>query len=94
MAAAMREKLTRPKLHAFLERLGAQARTPGACYLTGGACALLEGWRETTIDVDLKFDPVPAGVFEAIPRLMQELVVDEAKFLARVKDLLERRRHV
>ena len=32
-------------------------------------------WRETTIDLDLTFDPEPAGVFEAIPALKRELQV-------------------
>jgi hypothetical protein len=26
-------------------------------YLTGGSTAVIEGWRETTIDVDLRFEP-------------------------------------
>jgi hypothetical protein len=26
-------------------------------YLTGGSTAVLEGWREATVDVDLRFDP-------------------------------------
>lgn len=67
--------LTREKLLRFLERLGAQARTPGACFITGGGSALLVGWRDATIDLDLKFDPEPAGVFEAIPALKRELQV-------------------
>ncbi len=31
------EKLTKEKLLDFLARLGASARTPGACFITGGA---------------------------------------------------------
>jgi hypothetical protein len=67
--------LTKEKLLNFLDRLGASARSPGACYITGGGSALLLGWRETTIDVDLKFDPEPAGVFDAIPGLKRALQV-------------------
>src|SRR6266568_383079 len=69
---AVAEKLTKEKLLEFLARLGASARTPGACFITGGGSAILLGWRETTIDVDLKFDPEPAGVFDAIPVLKRE----------------------
>ena len=72
----MAEKLTREKLLDFLARLGASARTPGACFITGGGSAILFGWRETTIDVDLKFDPEPAGVFDAIPALKRELSIN------------------
>jgi hypothetical protein len=59
------QQLTKGKLLDFLGRLGASARNPGACFITGGGSAVLLGWRDTTIDVDLKFDPEPAG---AVPR--------------------------
>ncbi len=53
--------------------LGQCVRGPGRIYLTGGATAVLHGWRETTIDVDLKPDPEPPGLFEALARLKDEL---------------------
>ena len=68
--------LTKEKLLKFLDLLGASARAPGTCFITGGGSALLLGWRETTIDVDLKFDPEPAGVFDAIPRLKRALRIN------------------
>jgi hypothetical protein len=49
------------------------ARGPGKVYLTGGATALLLGFRDQTIDVDLKLDPEPAGAFEAIASLKNRL---------------------
>ena len=53
----------------MVEELAAKARGPGNVYFTGGATALLLGLREQTIDVDIKLDPEPAGVFEAIADL-------------------------
>lgn len=72
----MENLLTREKLVEFLSRLGRSARSKGSCYLTGGASALLVGWRETTLDVDLKFDPEPMGVFDAIPELKKSLQIN------------------
>jgi hypothetical protein len=69
----MRAEVTVDKLRRFLEALGERAKGPGTVYLTGGAVALLEGWRGTTVDVDLKLDPEPAGIFEAIAALKDEL---------------------
>lgn len=69
-------KLTVEKLRTFLARLGAGARSRGTCFITGGSSAILLGWRDTTIDVDLSFDPEPAGVFDAIPALKRELGVN------------------
>jgi hypothetical protein len=52
---------------------GQRVRGPGRIYLTGGATAVLHGWRAMTIDVDLKPDPEPRGCFEAIATLKDEL---------------------
>ena len=70
------QNLTKDKLLKFLDRLGASARAPGTCFITGGGSALLLGWRDTTIDIDLKFDPEPAGVFDAIPGLKRALHIN------------------
>ncbi len=59
-----------------MRELGRRARGPGRIYLIGGASALLEGWRSITVDVDLKLDPEPPGIFEAIGRLKNELDVN------------------
>ena len=56
-----------------MQALGRLSRGPGRVYFTGGATAVLKGWRDATVDVDLKLDPEPAGVFEAIARLKDEL---------------------
>jgi len=69
----MRGTVDRAKLERFLAELGRRARGPGRVYLTGGATALLHGWRTSTVDVDVKLDPEPAGAFEAIAELKEEL---------------------
>jgi len=38
--------------------------------------AVLLGWRETTLDVDLKADPEPTGFFECLPRLKDALDIN------------------
>ena len=44
--------------------------------LVGGASAVIIGWRETTLDVDLKLDPEPPGVFEAIALAKDALAIN------------------
>ncbi len=61
------------KVRQLMRRLGRDARGPGRIFLVGGASAVLVGWRDTTIDVDLKLLPEPRGVFEAISRAKLEL---------------------
>lgn len=72
----MRSETTRPKLEILMVELGRRVRGPGRIYLTGGATALLHGWRQTTIDVDFKADPEPAGLFEALAVLKDELDIN------------------
>jgi hypothetical protein len=69
----MRRKVTKEILHQFMRDLGAAARGPGKVYFTGGATALLLGFRDQTLDVDLKLDPEPKGAFEAIAGLKNKL---------------------
>ena len=69
----MRRKVTAERLRQFMEQLAASARSPGKVYFTGGATALLLGFREQTIDIDIKLDPEPEGAFETIARLKDQL---------------------
>jgi hypothetical protein len=64
------------RLERFMRELGRRARGPGKVYLTGGATAVLLGWRASTVDVDIKMDPEPAGAFEAIAKLKNEFDIN------------------
>lgn len=72
----MRTLTDASKLRELLERLGNQSKSAGTVYVVGGGSAVLYGWRPTTVDVDLKLDPEPAGVFGAIRRLKDELQIN------------------
>src|SRR5947207_4012326 len=72
----MRRKVTTETLQQFMKELAAAARTPGTLYFAGGATALLLGFRDQTIDIDIKLDPEPEGAFEAIATLKDRLDVN------------------
>lgn len=72
----MREALTEPRLREFMRAIAAEAREPGRVYLTGGASALLRGWRASTVDVDIKIVPESDRVLRAIPDLKERLHVN------------------
>jgi Nucleotidyltransferase of unknown function (DUF6036) len=72
----MRSEVTPEKVRQLMRALGRAARGPGCVYFTGGASALLIGWRTATVDVDLRLDPEPPGIFEALRRLKDELDVN------------------
>ena len=76
ISGTMRAETDAAKLMAFMAELGNRVRGPGRIYFAGGATALLHGWRSTTIDVDLKPDPEPPGLFEALAVLKDELDIN------------------
>ncbi len=45
-------------------------------YLTGGATAVLEGWRATTVDIDVRFEPDSDELLRNIPALKERLHVN------------------
>ncbi len=72
----MRSEMNKAKLEVFMNALGNRVRGAGAIYLTGGATAIWYGWRPMTIDVDIKPDPEPPGLFEALAKLKNELDIN------------------
>ena len=95
----MRRKVTNETLDRFMRELAAASRSPGKVYFTGGVTALLLGFRQQTIDIDLKLDPEPEGAFEAIAVLKNRLDLNVElaapdDFIPRVADWRERSRPI
>lgn len=72
----MRRIVDSTRLDAFIDALGRVARSEARVYLTGGATAVLKGWRETTIDIDLKIDPERDEILRSIPAIKESLEVN------------------
>ncbi len=69
----MRDLADESHIDQFMRALGRAASSEGRVYLTGGATAVLHGWRESTIDVDIKVVPDSDDVLREIPRLKEQL---------------------
>lgn len=69
----MRELADEARIERFMRALGRAARVEGRVYLTGGATAVLHGWRKSTIDIDIKLIPDRDELLREIPRLKEEL---------------------
>jgi|ERR1041385_2537336 hypothetical protein len=72
----MRALADETRIRRFIEALGRRSAGPGSVYLVGGVTAVLYGWRSTTVDIDIKMDPEPAGAFAAIAALKDEFDVN------------------
>jgi hypothetical protein len=59
-----------------MRALGSEAPAETRVYFTGGATAVLHGWRSSTIDVDIRIDPEHDAVLRAIPRLKEQLQIN------------------
>jgi hypothetical protein len=69
----MRELATASRIREFMRALGRAASEPARVFFTGGATAVVLGWRETTIDVDIKLLPDRDSILRAIPALKESL---------------------
>jgi hypothetical protein len=79
----------------LMRALGRAARGPGRVFVTGGATAVLKGWRSATADVEamLRLGLIDARtlreLFEAIePRLIRFPSIDPVAFRRRLDALL------
>lgn len=69
----MREPADLNRIHRFMRALGTEARGEARVYFTGGATAVLHGWRGSTVDVDIKLIPERDELYRAIPNLKDTL---------------------
>ncbi len=72
----MREVTDPARIRAFMKRLGQVCRGKARVYLVGGSSAVLEGWRDTTLDVDLKIEGEEDAVLKQVPALKEELRIN------------------
>lgn len=84
------------RLRRFLRELAREAEADVDVYLTGGATAVLLGWRASTIDADILMVPEHDSLYRALPRLKEELhinveIVSPAHFIPELPGWQERR---
>jgi hypothetical protein len=83
------------RLRAFLNELSRAAKAPTRLYLTGGASQLLRGLRESTLDIDLTFEPESDELLRSMVALKESLdvnveLVSPAHFVPALPGWLER----
>ncbi len=76
-AKNMRPKVDQQKIERLMEALGREAQGAGCIYFTGGASALLIGWRSSTVDVAIA------------PELIRFPSLDSDVLLSRVENFIE-----
>ena len=69
----MRQKVTAARLEEFMKALGSGVTEAARIYLVGGASSVLLGWRDSTIDVDLKLVPESDEILRRLTSLKERL---------------------
>lgn len=69
----MRRLADAKRIRAFMDAVGRTAKREIRLYFTGGATAVLNGWRQSTIDVDILMIPEDDAVFRSLPGLKESL---------------------
>jgi hypothetical protein len=72
----MRRPVDEERVRRFMKELGDEADRDGRLYFTGGATAVLVGWRTSTVDVDIKMEPEADRLFRALPRIKDQLGIN------------------
>jgi hypothetical protein len=69
----MREQADAERIRRLAAELGRVVPAGTKMYLTGGATAVLEGWRQSTVDVDVRFEPDSDEALRQISALKEKL---------------------
>lgn len=72
----MREQADAERIRRLATELGRVVSPGTKMYLTGGATAVLEGWRQSTVDVDVRFEPDSDAALRQIAALKEQLAVN------------------
>lgn len=72
----MRERVSTEALEQFMKAVGRAGRTSARIYFVGGASAVMLGWRETTIDIDVKLVPEVNEILRVLPGLKERLEIN------------------
>lgn len=72
----MRNEADAAQVARLARELGRVVSNGTRMYLTGGATAVLEGWRDSTVDIDVRFEPDSDAALSRIRDLKEELEVN------------------
>jgi hypothetical protein len=95
----VRELADAERIRRFMRALGERAEADCRVYFTGGATAVLEGWRAQTIDADILVVPDSDRLLQAIPGLKDSLrinveIASPAHFIPEIPGWQQRSRFI
>ena len=67
----MRDLADQTKIVTFMRTFGRLAKSETEVFFTGGVTAVLVGWRDSTVEIDLKMIPELDELFRGIPEIKE-----------------------
>jgi hypothetical protein len=74
----MRPPVDRSRIEQLALRLAPQAGSATIIYLTGEATTVIEGWRASTVNVDVRFEPDSDELLRELPKIKEQLQINVA----------------
>ena len=95
----MRRPVDEELIQTFFRAFGAEAKSDSRVYFTGSVTAVLCGWCQSTVDLQIKIIPEQDPLFHAIPNLKESLSVNielasPADFLPELPGWLDRSKYI
>lgn len=72
----MRPPVDEARVRELARRLGHIARGPTRIYLTGTGVSCARGWRASTVDIDMRFEPDADELLRELPSLKEQMGVN------------------
>ncbi len=72
----MRHPTSLENIRQVMQAMGSRIKQPLKVYFTGGTTCVMKGWRDTTVDIDLKPVPDLGKVYDVIAELKEELSIN------------------
>lgn len=72
----MRQPVTAARVNEFMKALGSGVRSPARIFFVGGVSAVLLGWRDSTVDIDLKTIPDRDDILRQLSALKERLEIN------------------
>jgi hypothetical protein len=72
----MRNQTTKASIDQFMRAVAQHAKSDCSVYFTGGVTAVMMDWRDSTVDIGLKFEPELDEVFRSLPELKESLEIN------------------
>ncbi|MEO5567558.1 MAG: DUF6036 family nucleotidyltransferase [Gemmatimonadaceae bacterium] len=72
----MRRLVDRARIDRVMEAFALAADAPTSVYLVGGTTAVLQGWRDSTVDVDVVMRPENDALMREFPAIKERLEVN------------------